>query len=42
MTEYGAVVPKATWDVLHDYQRLGCSWLWSLYDAGNGGILGDE
>jgi len=42
LTEYGAVVPRATWDVLHDYQRLGCGWLWALHEGGHGGILGDE
>ena len=41
-TDYSAWVHRATWEILHQYQKDGCKWLYSLYNDNVGGILGDE
>ena len=41
-TSYGAKIPTAVWNVMHEYQKSGCAWLWGLHRQGIGGILGDE
>ena len=34
--------PKCLWDELFEYQREGVEWMLSLWENGNGGVLGDE
>jgi SNF2 family DNA or RNA helicase len=35
-------VPRSTWGLFKEYQREGVKWLWQLFSAEVGGILGDE
>ncbi len=41
-TDYSAWVHRGTWEILHQYQKDGCKWLYNLYNDNVGGILGDE
>jgi SNF2 family DNA or RNA helicase len=35
-------VPRATYDMLYEYQRYTLEWLWGLHLSDMGAILGDD
>jgi SNF2 family DNA or RNA helicase len=41
-TDFNFALPAVLHDRLFPYQRAGVRWLWSLHNAGHGGILGDD
>ena len=41
-TAFNSKVHRSTWNMMHEYQREGCRWMYGLFRDGVGGILGDE